>query len=135
MANPNPSKPFTKGDPRINRRGRPKNFDALRALAQQISHEAAIKNGEPLVIDGHVVTVTEAILRQWAQSKDSRLQMAFIEVAFGKVPQKHEVTGKEGEPILDPKTIDRSLSTLAHAIGEIISGSSAEGDGTMGPAE
>jgi PBSX family phage terminase large subunit len=79
-------KPFTKGDPRINRKGRPKSFDALRELAQQIAHEAATKDRAPLVIDGHIVTITEAILRQWAQSKDARLQMAFVEAAYGKTP-------------------------------------------------
>ena len=90
---------FTKGDARINRKGRPRSFDAFRALAQQIAHEAALKNGEPLVIDGHIVTVTEAILRTWAQSKDPRLQQAFIEVAYGKVPQRTELSGVDGGPI------------------------------------
>ena len=91
---------FKPGDPRINRKGRPKSFDALRALAQQIAHEAALKNGEPLVIDGHIVTVTEAILRTWAQSKDPRLQQAFIEVAYGKVPTQTQITGVDGGPIV-----------------------------------
>lgn len=91
---------FVKGDPRINRKGRPKTFDALRALAQQIAHETAkTKAGEQLVIDGHVVTVAEAILRQWATSGNAQLQRAFIEVAFGKVPDKVEVEG-EGKIIL-----------------------------------
>ena len=93
-------KPFKKNDPRINRKGRPKSFDALRALAQQIAHEAALKNGEPLVIEGHIITVTEAILRTWAQSKDPRLQQAFIEVAFGKVPQRQELSGPDGGAII-----------------------------------
>ena len=92
-------KPFAKGDPRINRKGRPKNFDAFRELAQAISHEIALKNGEPLIINGHTVTVAEAILRQWAQSKDPRLQMAFIEMAYGKPPQRTEITGAEGKPM------------------------------------
>ncbi len=91
---------FVKGDPRINRNGRPKTFDAFRSLAQSVAHEAALKNGEPLVINGHIVTVTEAILRQWAQSKDPRLQMAFIEVAYGKVPLRNELTGADGGAII-----------------------------------
>ena len=98
--NPQNLKPFVKGDPRINRKGRPKSFDALRTLAQDIAHEKAKAGGNTVVIDGHSVTVAEAILRQWAQSKNPRLQERFIEVAFGKVPQAVEVTGKDGGPIV-----------------------------------
>jgi len=90
---------FVKGDPRINRKGRPKTFDAFRELAQQISHEPAISDGQKLEINGHIVTVAEAILRRWAASKDPRLQMAFIEIAFGKPPQRTEITGADGKPI------------------------------------
>ena len=43
---PKQLKPFVKGDPRINRKGRPKSFDALRSLAQEIAHEAAKKSKE-----------------------------------------------------------------------------------------
>ncbi len=32
-------------------------------------------------------------MRQWAQSKDPRLQQKFIEVAYGKVPDIVEVSG------------------------------------------
>ena len=86
MANPVPnSKPFTKGDPRINRKGRPRSFDALRELAQQIGHE-------PVVVGDKRITVTEVILRQWAQSKNPQLQRAFIEIAYGKVPDKLDLT-------------------------------------------
>ena len=92
-------KPFTKGDPRINRKGRPKSFDALRELAQEISHEKAQNDGKPLVIGGHAVTVAEAIMRKWASSKDPRLQQAFIEVAYGKAMQRSELTGAEGGPL------------------------------------
>jgi len=50
---------FTKGDPRINRNGRPKSFDGLRTLARQIALEfvaAAIRRwvdvtgGEPVLL-------------------------------------------------------------------------------------
>ena len=90
--NPSPANRFTKGDPRINRKGRPKSFDALRELAQQIAHEEALSNGNPVVINGHVATVAEMILRQWAASKNPQLVKAFIEIAFGKVPDKVDIT-------------------------------------------
>ena len=79
-------KGFVKGDPRINRKGRPRSFDALRSLAQQVAHEPAMAGGRQVVIDGHVVTITEALLRSWAMSKDARLQQAFMEYAYGKAP-------------------------------------------------
>ena len=88
-------RPFERGagkDPRINRKGRPKSFDQLRSLAQQIAHEVAKAGGEPVIIDGHSVTVAEAIMRQWAQSKNPALQAKFVEVAFGRVPDVHELT-------------------------------------------
>ena len=84
-------KPFTKGDVRINRKGRPKSFDALRDLAQQIAHEVAKFQGQPVIMEGHKVTVAEMILRSWAQSGKPQLQQGFIEIAFGKVPTPIEV--------------------------------------------
>jgi hypothetical protein len=36
--------------------------------------------------------VAEAIMRQWAQSKNPQLQRAFVEVAFGKVPDAIDIT-------------------------------------------
>jgi hypothetical protein len=75
----------------------------LRSLAQEIAHEAAKQSkeqgGGPLVLDGHVVTVTEAIMRSWAVSKDPRLQQKFIEVAYGQVPSVTRLEGQDGGPI------------------------------------
>ena len=100
---PKQLKPFVKGDPRINRKGRPKSFDALRSLAQEIAHEAAKQSkeqgGQPVVIDGHIVSITEAIMRSWAMSKDPRLQQKFIEVAYGQVPSVTRLEGMDGGPI------------------------------------
>ena len=93
-------KPFQKGhDPRRNRNGRPKSFDALRKLDQLISHEDAQSGGQPIVINGHTVTVAEAMLRQLAQSKNPKDRQLFIEIAYGKVPNPVELTGKDGGPV------------------------------------
>lgn len=77
-------KKFTKGDPRINRNGRPKNFDELRSLAQEIAHE------EITLPDGRKLTKAAALLYKWFQSSEPSLQKAFMEYAYGKVPDKIE---------------------------------------------
>jgi len=87
-------KPFVKGDPRINRSGRPKSFDQLRALAQGIAEETVTTSR------GARVTVAEAIFRSWAVSKEPILQKSFMEYAFGKVPDKLETN-----PLEDRKTL------------------------------
>lgn len=108
-------RPFRRNDPRINRKGRPKTFDALRELSRTIAHEVARKpDGEPLAVDGHALTVVEAILRQWAQSKDPRLQQKFIEIAFGKTPDRVEVSGKDSGEI--------PLVVLAPGMFEMLTG-------------
>lgn len=83
--------PFVKGDPRINRKGRPKSFDALRALAVSIAREDATdQKGKPLEWNGKPVTYAEYVLRSWVFDKHH--QKDFIEAAFGKVPDKVDVT-------------------------------------------
>jgi len=91
-------KPFTKGDPRINRKGRPRSFDQLRKLAISILSEPAKgADGQPIVIDGHVATNAELILR--SAMKHPHFARWLIEVAFGKPPERIEVTGRDGAPL------------------------------------
>jgi hypothetical protein len=85
---------FRRRDSRINRRGRPRGFDQFRALAQAIAHEKTTDS------HGNTLTVAEAILRSWAKSKEPTLQKAFVEFAFGKVPEKLETTGLENKTTL-----------------------------------
>jgi len=73
-----PGVPFFPGDPRINRKGRPRTFDTLRALAQQIATEMSSS--------GSSMSNVEAIMRDWAYSSDVRKQQIFVEYAYGKVP-------------------------------------------------
>lgn len=81
-------KPFKKNDPRCWRKGRPKSFNGLRELARLIADEKAKSGGKTLIVEGHSATVVEAILRSWAVSKDPRKQKAFMEIAYGKVPDR-----------------------------------------------
>ncbi len=90
-------KPFKKGpDPRRNRNGRPRSFDALRKLAQQIATEDVKQGGEPVVIDGHIVTVIEAVMRSLASSKNPRDRELFLKYAYGAPPTRTELSGKDG---------------------------------------
>lgn len=91
MANEQNLIPFKKGDKRINRKGRPKNFDALRALAKMIANETMESK------DGKVVmTRVEYILREWSTSREEKKQRNLLETAYGKVPDEInvDVTGK-----------------------------------------
>jgi len=70
-------KPFVKGDPRINKNGRPKSFDFIRELAQKIGAEI-----DPTIKK----TNAEIVLRRLMKDDGAK----FIEVAYGKVPQPIE---------------------------------------------
>jgi hypothetical protein len=85
---------FVKGDPRINRHGRPRSFDAVRAIFQAVSHEQ-IKDKS-----GNTFSVIEAIARKWATSSEPTLQKAFVEYCYGKVPDKLEHDGTISGPIV-----------------------------------
>lgn len=78
---------FVKGDKRINRGGRPKDFDMLRKLAQQIAGEALpTKEGEA------AITRVTALLRVMSSSKAPADRRTFLEYAYGKPKDEIDVT-------------------------------------------
>lgn len=89
-------RPFRTGDRRINRRGRPRNFDALRKLCQKVCHEK-------VTLDDEVLTRLEVILRDWASSKDVQKQIALVQYRYGKPVDKIETN-------LEPRTTLRLFS-------------------------
>lgn len=99
MANHNPpTNGLDKRKTAINRKGRPKAFDALRVLTQAIVTEPARDAaGKPIIIDGHAATNVEMIIRQWM--RDPKRQQALLEIAYGKVPLPIQHTGDDGGPI------------------------------------
>ena len=97
-----PARPgqFVKGDRRINRAGRPKSFDAMRALSIAIAHEVATDvDGNAIIRNGHKMTVAEKMLWEWATSGDFQKQARFLEIAFGRVPVALQHSGGAGEPV------------------------------------
>jgi hypothetical protein len=96
---------FKKGDPRINRKGRPKSFQKLRDLAKALGNEQAqaVKDGVklPVIIEDingktHIASQVEMILREMMHTEPIK----YLEIAYGKVPQPIEVTGEGGGAIV-----------------------------------
>lgn len=76
-------KPFVKNDPRINRKGKPRSFKQLRALAVKIAQEP--------VKDGDTVTRIERMLREMMKSDNPSDRALILKYAFGNVPDEIEV--------------------------------------------
>ena len=68
-------KPFVKNDVRINRKGRPRTFEAFRKLAIKIAGENA---------DEEDVTRAVLMLREMSRSKNPADRALFLAYAYGK---------------------------------------------------
>lgn len=92
---------FTKGDPRINRNGRPKSFDTLRKLAQQIANEIATDGDKEIVMGDEKQTQVTMLLRDLIRSNP----VAFLQYAYGKPKDELEHSGsiEQSLIILPPK--------------------------------
>lgn len=91
-------KPFTKGDPRINRDGRPKVVREWREGMRDLSEEA--------------VTVLRAQMHGKNKFVAQGAAKFVIEQGWGKATQPHEHSGPEGQPI---QVAARPLGNLTDA--------------------
>jgi len=88
--NPPKNGQFVKGDPRINRKGRPKNITLLRAIFEARADKNIADFMRP---DTNCI---EAIADDWLNSSDYRKQRAALEIIFGKL--EHEPEKEPDEP-------------------------------------
>lgn len=102
-------RPFAKGDPRINRKGRIKTFCQFRQIAQEIASRTVT------TLDGRQIKKAEELLERWSNSDEPILQKAFAAYAFGNVPDKLETTGLDGAP-LRPMVIQVITAAVAAAL-------------------
>lgn len=112
-------RPFVKGDPRINRLGRPKSHDQLRELIQTIATEAR-EGGETRIMDK---------LRRMFESKDPRDSSQLLEHGWGKVPQDLNVNVKDVDA-----AIKRELDRMAGR-GQTEDAGTAEADADASETE
>ena len=68
--------PFTKGDPRINRKGRPKSLKALRKMIQRLG-------GEPSELDPEYTRI-ELLVRGMMRSKNSGDHIGVLKYGWGE---------------------------------------------------
>lgn len=90
MANTQNLKPFQKGDPRINRRGRPRKSDLIAQLARSLLEEP-VEIGQ----ESQTITRLEAILREWLDSGNFQKKLAVIQYAYGKTPNEADVEDRD----------------------------------------
>jgi hypothetical protein len=101
-------KPFSKGDPRINREGVSKRDAEAKALARQVAQAVLAEEIDPPgKLPGSELVRKKTRLRvifetdaELAQGGSTEHQKILLEWAYGRPPQEVEVTGKNGGPIL-----------------------------------
>lgn len=89
---------FTKGDPRINRRGRPRTFEAFRKLAVKIAGEQA---------DEEEITRAVKMLRDMARSRAPADRALFLAYAYGKPRETVDINIPGATITLNWRTLEK----------------------------
>lgn len=118
--------PFTKDDPRINRKGRPR--------GSGISITTEIKKKLEQAPEGQRVTYLELlinrIMKQAIQYGDQKMIKQIWNYVDGMPKQAHEISGKNGGPIEFSNLTDEQLNTfISSKIGEGGAGKASTGEG------
>ena len=92
------TKPFVKGDPRINRKGRPRVPKSAAQLNKLLLEIAAEELTNPN--NGESINRLRLMLRGMMTSKQSADKQHILDRLYGKIPQPLEVSGKDGGPII-----------------------------------
>jgi len=100
MSNPTGKGGFQDRKHHINKNGRPRSFDALRKMAQEMFIRPALDaGGEPVKIDGKPASIVEVVVWKMIHSKNPKEVELALQIAFGKVPDNMELNQK-GEIII-----------------------------------
>jgi hypothetical protein len=125
--------PFTKNDPRINRRGRPRTLGELRELIQSIGHETLSADGKTYtriealtrrMIAGNSPSNIKEILRYgWGEPHQSALNVDMSQLTDEQVQRI-----ANGEDVLSVITTNNSATTRPGGDGEKAKGTGGNSD-------
>ncbi len=108
---PKNSKPFVKGDKRINRKGRPKSHDVLHQAIQRIGAEIVTSK------DGKSSRMRlDVLLLQMFQSDDPAAWRLLLEHGWGKPPEQVDVTSGGEKLRGSGNTLNAAILTTAERL-------------------